>query len=490
MENEFKKTKVCRNVENVDILRPLPEGNDPNQKYFHRQTSAGAPLIDLRKKDDYYSTKTELSTTEMIDISSKIVSPVDHFRFKNKVYKLSELEFQTLYQTEEIALISDNSLVSSYHHHFNNMHKKSNLETPIKVYYFKSKSRSGRDGTTKKDQDNMEYYHYNVYQMILYYFLLKLNIESRKANYDLPYHIRLNYYAFRSEVIKINYHPILNLYKYTMTVGVYRTNKVNGFLFYLEVYFRPQNLNVIIEKCLVVGVFTQDKIIFNNLGGINTQLNTKRKLNKADINDQDDDILGNTYQTVLKASKTTDKYLKSIGSHPSNVFSRDVNKADGRRCFKSDGEIYHEAQTYNDCLSYTDSLGRVGIWDNPCQKDEDCPFYQANKNYPNQRGKCENGYCELPLGMKRIGFKHYAKDKPLCYNCHKDQEIMTANGRKIIKKRDCSGVECNKCCHLQPNKNLYPNLNSPDFAFQGDQTDRKKGQSFLEKLQLGMASLI
>lgn len=490
MENPYRQKKECRKAENVDILRPLPEGHNPEQKYFDSHTSAGYPLIEIRKNDKYYSTKSELSTAEMVDIANKIVSPITHFRFDKNVYSFKNVEFQTLYQTQDIALISDNSLVSSYHHHFNQLHQKPNLVTPIKVHYFKSKLRVGHDGTTKKDFHNLEYYHYRVYQMILYYFLLKLNVEAKKNNYDLPYHLRLNYYSFRSEVIKIMYHPILNLYKYTLTVGVYRTNKVNGFMFYLEVYFRPQNLDVIIEKCLVIGVFSQDKIIFSNLEGLNNDRDTKRRLETTEITDEDDDVLGLSYQNILALSKTTDDYLKKIGLHPSNVLSRDINLADKHRCFKPDGEIYREAETYNDCLSYSDHLGRTGVWDKPCQKDTDCPFFQANKNYFNTRGKCFNGYCELPLGMKRIGYKHFAKDKPLCYNCHRNEEIITVDGQSLIKERDCAGVECNKCCHLQTNSKLYTNLKSPDYAFQGDQIDRKQEQSSLNRLGLGLDSLV
>jgi len=492
MENPFRRKKICNNDDNIDILKPLPEGNDPNQKYLNSQTSSGYPLIEIRKNDTYYSTKSELSTTEMINVSNNIISHITHFRFNKKVYILKDLKFQTLYQSEYQELISDNSLISSYQHHFNNLHDKPNLQTPIKVNYFKSKSHDGHQGTTKKDFKNLEYYHFRVYQIILYYFILKLNIETRKSNHDLPYHLRLNYYSFRSEVIKIMYHPIINLYKYIMTVGVYRTNKDNGFMFYLEVYFRPQNLDVIIEKCLVIGVFSQDKIIFSNMDGINNSRDSKKNIDISKITDENDDILGTSYQTILKLSQTTDEELIKKGIHPTsnNILSRDIDLTNKYQCFKPDNQIYHPAKTYNDCLSYTNELGKTGVWDKPCEKDDECPFFQNNKNYPNNRGKCQNGYCELPLGMKPIGYKHFTKDKPLCYNCHKNEEIITADGNSLIRERICSGVECNKCCDLQTNKKLYPNIISPDYAFKGDYVDRINQQSSLEKLNLGLKKLI
>jgi hypothetical protein len=79
-----------------------------------------------------------------------------------------------------------------------------------------------------------------------------------------------------------------------------------------------------------------------------------------------------------------------------------------------------------------DSYGRpkeVGIYDTPCKKNEDCPFYKMNKNYDNDFGKClDNGYCELPVNMKRIGYRYYTQNNnelPLCYNCETDKYKMT-----------------------------------------------------------------
>lgn len=55
-------------------------------------------------------------------------------------------------------------------------------------------------------------------------------------------------------------------------------------------------------------------------------------------------------------------------------------------------------------------------WDSPCLFNTDCPFFQANLNYPNDFGGCNRGFCEMPLGIQRKGFKKY-ESKPLCHNC-------------------------------------------------------------------------
>ena len=106
------------------------------------------------------------------------------------------------------------------------------------------------------------------------------------------------------------------------------------------------------------------------------------------------------------------------------------------------------------CNSKYDIYGKLRtdwtVWDRPCKKNEDCPFYNLNKNYPNDRGGClvkEGGMCELPIGVKRKGYTKY-DDKneytPFCYGCPPDDL---------------------KCCASQ---------NNPDYAFKNDKKDRLK----------------
>jgi hypothetical protein len=113
-----------------------------------------------------------------------------------------------------------------------------------------------------------------------------------------------------------------------------------------------------------------------------------------------------------------------------------------------------------------DSFGRpkeVGIYDTPCKKNEDCPFYKINKNYDNEFGRClDNGYCELPVNMSRIGYKYYTQNSnelPLCYNCDTNKYQITS--------------DLDTCCNDQYDKDKYPNLNSPDFAFNNDTVVRQ-----------------
>jgi len=91
-------------------------------------------------------------------------------------------------------------------------------------------------------------------------------------------------------------------------------------------------------------------------------------------------------------------------------------------------------------------------WDKKCSTNDDCPYYKSNKNYPNERGGCKNGYCEFPVGIQRIGFTKYVDhnvNSPLCYDCI---DTTDYNCCSTIKK---------------PNDNK-------DYVFENDFKDRKK----------------
>jgi hypothetical protein len=85
-------------------------------------------------------------------------------------------------------------------------------------------------------------------------------------------------------------------------------------------------------------------------------------------------------------------------------------------------------------------------WDKPCEKHSDCPFYQANKTYPNYRGGCIDGRCEMPIGIEQVSFRLYDKDAsdPFCHDC-----VNKLNPR---------------CCNSQV---------KPNYAFELDHFERR-----------------
>lgn len=108
------------------------------------------------------------------------------------------------------------------------------------------------------------------------------------------------------------------------------------------------------------------------------------------------------------------------------------------------------------CESQVDGLGErktKTYWDRPCVQNNECPFYQANKNYRNYRGGCIDGRCEMPIGIQAVSYRLY--DKTSQASCH-----------------NCLDVTDTKCCDEQKDKSKYPTLTGPDYAFELDQFER------------------
>lgn len=134
-------------------------------------------------------------------------------------------------------------------------------------------------------------------------------------------------------------------------------------------------------------------------------------------------------------------------------YNKAVNdKEDKKKCFAvvngKSKELPFENKMH--CESYHSNIDQIGIWDGPCQINDECPFYQSNKNYKNEFGGCNLGYCEMPLGVTRIGYKKYTKDEPYCYNCPEGSD--------------------SKCCQQQylDSKKDENRILSPDLIFIGD----------------------
>lgn len=154
--------------------------------------------------------------------------------------------------------------------------------------------------------------------------------------------------------------------------------------------------------------------------------------------------------------KNSNLYLKDPKTNKKNMFGFKQYT-----CFNAETntEYYNTPMNYNSkdlCESaYTwyEKPKPKGVYDKPCQKDEDCPFYNANKNYKNNYGGCKNNYCEMPLGIRPLGFTKFDKNyyKPLCYNCN------TTKWKSI--------TDLDNCCEKQKNNKF---LKSPDYAFKYD----------------------
>ena len=93
---------------------------------------------------------------------------------------------------------------------------------------------------------------------------------------------------------------------------------------------------------------------------------------------------------------------------------------------KSKDTSYHTNRN-SECIDNLDikdedaCVSQKHTWDARCVVNSDCPFYQKNKTYKNNFGGCDNGYCEMPIGIIRNGYTKYDPDsKAYCYNGHCD----------------------------------------------------------------------
>lgn len=99
--------------------------------------------------------------------------------------------------------------------------------------------------------------------------------------------------------------------------------------------------------------------------------------------------------------------------------------------------------TQESCESPIDAFGNPKeefmMWDRPCEQNSDCPFWQSDSD----RGRCIDGYCEMPLGITPLGYTRYIEGKPFCHGC--------------------SDILDPECCDKQE---------KPDYAFGGDFFER------------------
>lgn len=106
-----------------------------------------------------------------------------------------------------------------------------------------------------------------------------------------------------------------------------------------------------------------------------------------------------------------------------------------------------------ECVSPYDPYGNLkkegrDVWDKRCESNDECPFYKANKRYPNDRGGCVSGSCEMPLGVTRRGYRFFVAEEaayhPMCHGCPDPTDVF--------------------CCAQQE---------SPDYAFADDLVARR-----------------
>lgn len=241
-------------------------------------------------------------------------------------------------------------------------------------------------------------------------------------------------------------------FQFHYTIDYYPQGNYFAYRLYLESFISGYS-NLKHSKISLVGLISEDRFRLKKAYNYEVSKNVKiyskfpQTPYKADKHYMRDD----NYTTSLLKKSTAEKILKKRGL-----------PRIGMRCYDGIGELKKYCESEK---NYLGKPTRKGTWDTPCQKNEECPFYQANKNYPNQRGGCVQGKCQMPLNVRRKGARYYDPNHlPYCYNC---------------------SLSNPSCCKEQLHK--IPNLKSPDYAFENDIIDRVKHRHLLENLDLKLA---
>lgn len=256
------------------------------------------------------------------------------------------------------------------------------------------------------------------------------------------------------------------IYSYRIIDIKYIDSNKNRPLFIMQVNLF-QEYNYYINSFTYIGYIDNidNPILYNiEFTGINPNsnyLNTPGKDNNLPTNFF---ILNKKFNDFQPRLKDVNEVMKIIDE------KKKLNRIDSNyACFNININSDQTMLNYNNktlCESSIDHYGRpkqVGVYDKPCVKDDECPYYKSNKNYTNNYGGCINGKCQLPINMKNIGYHYYSYDKndsPLCYNTNSNLDETEEEEYNILS------TTINNCY----DKNT--NLKSHDYAFQDDIVNR------------------
>ena len=88
-------------------------------------------------------------------------------------------------------------------------------------------------------------------------------------------------------------------------------------------------------------------------------------------------------------------------------------------------------------------INEGGVWDRPCERDEDCPFFQAAPSDMARGGCGAGGYCEMPIGVRNAGYRHYDAGKaarPVCRGGPPPKDGAVKKGAVFSRFRNCDFV--------------------------------------------------
>ena len=434
----------------------------------------------------------QLNNKQLLDIDSNILK---NNRLLKKMSMTDELDFYQVYNI--LKKMKDKK--DTFNYNINNINNINNVKK-IKPMIKKSEL------ITKINSGAINNIDIELFTRIKIEIISLFNNLVISSGYYIEFHPYHFFKIINSNLISFENKDVSRT-NYIFTLTFAREFKFQQFVIYYDIDL-VNNTNttyeLIYNKIELTGIKEPNSIEFHNNSKIeevqtnNIELELKQQIDKNNNNNyyyKDQitdnalfDILPNEENSKLFQKQNTkfiniyertdiDPTLLDKNSIKTNIDNKIMNiskdqQFKNHKCFGLVNGISEELPQYNNpifCKSYHPEINQNGIWDAPCQIDNDCPFFKANKNYPNNKGKCNKttGMCEMPHGIIPIGFTKYGKIEPDCYNCS-------------ITSLD------NKCCNKQSEDIKKGNLKyiSPDYIFNNDENERKQYKEEIESLGL------
>jgi hypothetical protein len=268
--------------------------------------------------------------------------------------------------------------------------------------------------------------------------IYKMNNEKHK--YDKREYKLLNFKVINDSEIK---GLSSNNRNFIFNIKFYKDDKDYNYALQTNCNYDFLNRKVTYLNIDIIGINEQEKIKLNNPGSL--------KGNYCRVDKKYNGTVKTCFRDELDNNISLEKFEKNFTENDVKKYLNEKKKEEIRhkdslkyKCFLKQG--FNKST----CESYDFKTGNLGVYDKPCVRNEECPFYKKNTNYENTRGGCINGYCEMPVNIERVGYKNYRKSKkPFCHNCN---------------RKGCLGDDCFTCCDDQ---------DSPDYMFSNDLNARK-----------------
>lgn len=251
-------------------------------------------------------------------------------------------------------------------------------------------------------------------------------ISEKVKRFKNPYHPDRDFKFINDNILSYKVDKYKNIEQVEFNIRIYRIYKNKNFVLYGVLLLDLDTMTYYVDQLSLLSTNIEENVVFNTEKEFISTNSGHCLLSKTNC----DNSLTN--KQINKELVDRNKLIKK------DILDR-MN-----RCF------YKDSNEKLECISYDKENDVVGVWDQPCSYHEECPFYKKNKNYPNDRGGCKKGFCEMPVNVNLLGFKNKGNNQPICHNCP--------------QRENCTGLHCSMCCNEQE---------LPDFAFHNDYKERQ-----------------